>query len=104
MSEMEQAAFEGKFKELGLGGYDWPNVFKYATNERYEYGSGDPGDVPSPVPPGADVPIHFSILDVERIDKSVDGEGDSLDWVAIGVLKDGRWFSVSAGCDYTGWG
>lgn len=32
-----------------------------------------------------------------------DGENDGEEWLCVGRLKDGRWFILSAGCDYTGW-
>lgn len=31
------------------------------------------------------------------------GENDGQDWLVAGTLEDGRYFFVSAGCDYTGW-
>ncbi len=32
-----------------------------------------------------------------------EGENDGPDWLLFGQLKDGRFFFLSAGCDYTGW-
>lgn len=34
----------------------------------------------------------------------VEGEREGPDWVGVFRLKDGRHFTVRAGCDYTGWG
>lgn len=48
----------------------------------------------------------FTRKDVERIlhiSDGADGERDSYPWVAVMKLKDGRYASVVAGCDYTGW-
>ena len=33
-----------------------------------------------------------------------EGCNDEEDWVYIGATKNGVWFYVEAGCDYTGWG
>lgn len=45
----------------------------------------------------------FTREDVETIHGIVDGDREGPDWIVWGKLKDGRWFSVTAGCDYTGW-
>ena len=45
----------------------------------------------------------FTIDDVAEIHESDDGENDGPEWIMFGVLKDGRWFYLHAGCDYTGW-
>jgi hypothetical protein len=91
---------EKRIADLGLPGesYDWPEVFKYAS------GAGE-GGTPVAVPEGSDLSATaFDTADVERVEKAVEGDNDGPDWVAFGLLKDGRWFCVSAGCDYTGWG
>lgn len=46
----------------------------------------------------------FSREDVADIVALVEGENDGPDWVAVFRLNDGRFASVSAGCDYAGWG
>lgn len=46
----------------------------------------------------------FGREDVVRIIGTVEGEPDTKDWEIAGQLRDGRWFYLSAGCDYTGWG
>lgn len=33
-----------------------------------------------------------------------DGENDEASWLAMGETRDGRWWFISAWCDYTGWG
>lgn len=69
----------------------WSEVFKleYATPTIFSEGvSKDP----------------FTIQDVEEVIASVDGANDESNWVMVGQLKDGRFFKIAAGCDYTGWG
>lgn len=73
-----------------LSGYDWEEVFKYGQ--------------PEVAVPGITTDTsNFDLTNVEEIYASVEGEGDGPDWVAYGKLKDGRYFSIAAGCDYTGW-
>ncbi len=45
----------------------------------------------------------FSIDDVASIIKTSEGENDGASWLAVGTLKDGKFFFLSAWCDYTGW-
>ena len=41
---------------------------------------------------------------VESFKAALDeGANDGDDWICLGRLKTGRWFFLSAGCDYTGW-
>ena len=78
-------------ERLGLSGeYDWPNVFAYG-GKPFKAGTEE-------------VDKSFDLEDVAKIEGSVEGENDGDDWIAWGQLKDGRWFCVNAGCDYTGWG
>jgi hypothetical protein len=84
---------DAAFNALGLDCGNWPDVFKYADSD----------GIVTAVPEGGQLD-GFRIGDVKRIDGSVDGEPDGEDWVAFGELNDGRWFCVTAGCDYTGWG
>ena len=46
----------------------------------------------------------FSVEDVELTVAYSEGENDGADWLWVGLLTDGRWAFVAAGCDYTGWG
>ena len=73
-----------------LNTYDWEEAFKYADPEAVLQDSvnTDP----------------FTRDDVAKIHGLVEGENDGPSWIVWGELKDGRWFSLSAGCDYTGWG
>lgn len=60
-----------------LQDYDWREVFRYAG--------------------------QFGTSDVEAILGLREGENDGANWLMYGQLKDGRYFYLSAGCDYTGW-
>ncbi len=84
-----------------LVGYDWGASFAYA---------GEPGDWDGeasvkPAHPGRDVDCRpFSRWDVDEVVALDEGEGDVKNWLCFGKLRDGRWFFLTAGCDYTGWG
>lgn len=75
-----------------LSNYDWEEVFKYADPAWVE-GASKTGKGGT-----------FEREDVEEILASEVGENDGDEWLMVGRLKDGRWFSIHAGCDYTGWG
>lgn len=73
-----------------MNDYDWENVFDYASPEEAE--------------PNSKVSrASFERKDVKRIIAYVEGENDGPDWVIVVELKDGRFASIRAGCDYTGW-
>ena len=83
-----------------LDSYNWGYAFEYAGEPGSSYGSPDirealPGS-------GADL-SPFGREDVTKIIGRSNGENDEADWLCAGKLKDGRWFFLSAGCDYTGW-
>lgn len=46
---------------------------------------------------------HFSTADIAIILKADEGCNDGDPWLAVGILKDGTFFFLSAWCDYTGW-
>ena len=80
---------------------NWKEAFGYA---------GEPGTCAISYQGGPDVAslddapaTTFSRADVEHVEKLSEGEHDEKDWLVVGRLKDGRWFFLSAGCDYTGW-
>lgn len=88
---------ERMIKELET--YDWKEAFGYAgepdTNGRADI---------RPYHPSSDISLaQFTREDVEEITASVEGENDGPPWRMVGRLKDGRWFYLEAGCDYTGW-
>ena len=60
-----------------LDDYDWKEAFTYAKG--------------------------FAREDVESIIDYRLGENDGVNWIMYGRLKDGRYFALEAGCDYTGW-
>ena len=85
-----------------LADSDWENAFAYASGVRAEYGCGC--NSPAAAFPGCTTSVApFTRDDVSTILAIVDGEGDGDSWLVVGQLHDGRWFSLEAGCDYTGW-
>lgn len=71
---------------------DWRYVFDFAEREVY--------------PTVADQDISrygFKIWDVAEVYGRSPGFNDGPDWLVYGKLKDGRYFHLHAGCDYTGW-
>lgn len=78
---------------------DWAEAFGYC-------GEPDTGGAPDVVEciPGVGIDTSpFTREDVEEVYYSIEGENDGDDWVIAGKLKDGRFFGMRAGCDYTGW-
>ena len=69
--------------------YDWQEAFKYGADIRTATGCGN---------------APFVLDDVEEIIASDEGMNDEESWIAVGKLNDGRYFFLSAWCDYTGWG
>jgi hypothetical protein len=66
-----------------------------------------PGESRIPIDIMGSTPIHldpFCREDVEEIFGMSEGIPDELPWIIYGRLKDGRYFFLEAGCDYTGWG
>ncbi|MEK5166186.1 hypothetical protein NYE69_28175 [Paenibacillus sp. FSL R5-0527] len=45
----------------------------------------------------------FNREDVAEIIAISDGKNDGPNWIGVFRLKDGRFGTVDAGCDYTGW-
>ena len=90
----------------------------YGWQEAFGYG-GDTGascvlfqcaeykdTLPTSTPPNLieDVPNYPIRADiVKRVIKSKEGENDGDEWLIVGELWDGRFFSLRAWCDYTGW-
>lgn len=79
-----------KFEALNT--YDWDEAFKYAHN---------PTCSQFATPCSA---ASFTREDVAELYGISEGENDGASWVCYGRLNDGRYFSLRASCDYTGWG
>lgn len=84
-----------------LEGYDWENAFAYAgESEPLAYSRSAHVEAI----PGEEVSVSpFARADVEELIGLALGEKDGDAWVCAGRLTDGRWFCLSASCDYTGW-
>ncbi len=74
-----------------LAGFDWKSVFEYAKS-------------PKNLPESSTSTNSFARWDVETIFGTCDGENEGRNWIIYGQLKDKRYFFLTAGCDYTGWG
>lgn len=84
-----------------LMGYDWTYVFSWSSNMNR---SGNGCSAPEPAAPGIEISCEpFDESNVVELFGCVEGENDGPDWIAYGRLDDGRFFSIRAGCDYTGW-
>lgn len=68
--------------------YDWKEAFVYAGTIRTATGCSEE---------------PFGMDDVDVVLKASPGENDGPSWLMVGKLKDGRFFILDAGCDYTGW-
>ena len=71
--------------------YDWDQAWVYGGDTRRAH----PTSTVSLAPLGPD--------DVDVVLSADEGENDGPEWLLYGVAKDGRYFFLSAGCDYTGW-
>lgn len=60
-----------------LKDYDWQEAFNFAA---------------------------FDVTEVAEIIKAEEGQNAGDSWLAVGRLKNGLFFFLSAWCDYTGWG
>lgn len=90
-----------------LAGYDWREAFAYGgdTENDAEFprssvsGHGNPMRVEGATC-STDAVLRRDVAEVRHISE---GENDGPDWIVCGRLHDGRWFFLTAGCDYTGW-
>lgn len=83
-----------------LAGYDWHQAFCYAGKE-IGYNTGKPERA---LPNDSDLSVDpFGRIDVKRVIAFDEGVHDEIDWLIVGELFDGRFFCLSASCDYTGW-
>jgi hypothetical protein len=83
-----------------LENYDWSEAFHYADSPKV-------GKCPKkhvhPVIFSKISTAGFAREDVDSILAMVLGVPDGDSWVGVFKLKDGRFASLEAGCDYTGW-
>lgn len=74
-----------------LTDYDWDNAFGFTADSR-------------PAVPGDSISLErFSRADVKYVAAYSEGYNDGDNWLMFGETQDGRWFLLSAWCDYTGW-
>lgn len=71
--------------------YSWVEAFIYGSSIRT-----------NPAIEGVSL-SPISIDDVTEVIAMQEGENDGPSWIMAGRVKDGRYFFLSAGCDYTGW-
>lgn len=85
---------------IPMDDYDWREAFACAGDPEGEFNSADV----RPAPPTSKVSLSpFGRADVAEVFALREGVHDEKDWLAYGHLKDGRYFFLQAGCDYTGW-
>jgi len=77
--------------------YDWQQIFEGSDNDA-PYTRG-----PTHVRTKKIVDVHYTRADVVRVIATSDGEADEREWVGLFEMRDGKFVSVRAGCDYTGW-
>ena len=84
-----------------LDDHNWKEVFKYAQPHGCgaEHQHGPEAIICSTVNTDP-----FEREDVAFVIAMVNGENDGPSWVGAFRLNDGRYVSIRAGCDYTGWG
>ena len=74
-----------------LDTYDWREAFEYSHRSQ--------GSVPK-----KEYNLSsFAVEDVSELYGLDAGENDGDSWICYGKLNDGRYFSLNAWCDYTGW-
>ncbi|MDQ0494031.1 hypothetical protein [Paenibacillus brasilensis] len=84
--------------------YDWKEAFGYAGKEKgtnANYQGLNPITVVQFAKPVPTTP--FDREDVEEIIAMSEGENDGPNWIGVFKLQDGRYATIDAGCDYTGW-
>jgi len=85
-----------------LDTYDWEEAFKYASPTVCQRGHNHG---PQAVIVDDNVSTDsYTREDVMFILALEEGENDGDTWIGVFQLKDGRYVSLRAWCDYTGWG
>lgn len=88
-----------------LNDRDWACAFEFAgdrTGDGYCYDNAD-GSMPFDIDtnkPSEEPVMREHVVEIFGI---IDGEHDGENWKLFGALRNGRYFYLSAGCDYTGW-
>ncbi|HEY8560491.1 MAG TPA: hypothetical protein VIL74_08945 [Pyrinomonadaceae bacterium] len=80
---------------------DWKEAFGFAGEP--DTAAGGQTDIRGALPTESYNLAPFTREDVKAIVKADPGENDEANWIIYGELHDGRWFSIEAGCDYSGW-
>lgn len=98
---IDRSQFMDLLCPVQIEGGQWSDAFAYA---------GEPGGYGKPnlkaAHPGKEVDLSpFARWDVAEVLACSEGENDGPNWLCFGRLGDGtgRYFFLSAGCDYTGW-
>jgi hypothetical protein len=93
-----------------LKGYEWASAFCYAGERNAddvdweERGYCDGNYTPTAVIGDEQVSTTpFTRMDVAEVIACEAGENEGPGWIGLFRLKDGRYASLEAGCDYTGW-
>jgi hypothetical protein len=84
-----------------LDNSDWHEAFAYAANETRA--GGGSGNTPQPTQGYSGSLAPFDREDVTEIIALSEGEKDGRPWLGVFRLKDGRFASLIARCDHTGW-
>lgn len=82
--------------------YDWREVLSYAGKDPCQQGRQSPPSAAIVTDATMDC-TPFGMDDVEEVLRESEGENDERPWYCVLRLKDGRFASIEAGCDYTGW-
>lgn len=81
--------------------YDWIEAFGYAGDPEASCARELPtraiGEAESL---STDPILRQNVVEIAGLSA---GENDYAPWFCIGRVSDGRWFSLEAWCDYTGW-
>ena len=86
--------------QIPIDDYDWQEAFACAGDPEGQHNSADV----RPALPTSEVSLApFGRRDVAEVIAMQEGENDERDWLCVGRLSDGRYFFLTAGCDYTGW-
>lgn len=82
-------------------GRQWDEAFKFAGQDKSEERGKSCVERCTPDDPVRE--DYFTTSDVAHVIAYDEGENDGPNWIIAGKLDDGRYFFLSAGCDYTGW-